>query len=200
MVERSERPRVRKPIADVPADDETRVHQTVDRTTVWPTTSQPTTRITTPPLAPPDPPAGPPGRVMRIVAIACVALVAIGLAVFVGLRYSEPTRHDLGGVVTNTPNPKHPPQLDVSLDECKVGREGASVAGTVRNPTDEAATYVIDVHLVDDAGATITSASLRTAVVAAASKAPWSGVLPPVPSSATHATCRLVTVDRYADG
>jgi hypothetical protein len=173
------RARAKRPIADVtpakaappvgPADDETRIHRAVDRTTAWPVAAQPTTRITTSPGARPEPPAGPTGqpanrrgRAARVAGLALVAAAAIVVAVIVGLRSSEPVRNDTGGVATGTPDPKHPPQRDVSLDECKVDRDGAHVGGTVRNPTDDPATYVVEVHLVSDAGASITSASLPT--------------------------------------
>jgi hypothetical protein len=200
--------RVRTPIADVQAgdlgvradhDDETRSHRIVDRTTAWPAAIRPTARFAADPAQPPPPaPADgpPPRRGLRIAGMVLACLAAVVAAVLVGTHSSEPTRRDLGGVATGTPNPKHPPQLDVSLDECRIARDGAHVAGTTRNPMDGAVVYLVEVRLVDDRDATITSATIQTSAVAPGSTAAWSGVLPPVAAPAQDATCRLVKVDR----
>jgi hypothetical protein len=117
--------------------------------------------------------------------------------VVVGVRSDEPHRDDLGGVATDTWHPKYPPQKDVALEECKIERTGARVGGTVRNPTDDPADYLVEVHLIDPSGATITAAEVTAPAVPANSKTTWAGVLPAVPSSAESATCKIVKVDRY---
>jgi hypothetical protein len=130
-----------------------------------------------------------------------VSLLAVGAAVVVGTRSIRPEQDDgTGGVATGTPNAKHPPQKDVSLDGCKLDATGVAVDGEVRNPTDDPADYVIEVHLVGPDGTTITSASPTAEDVPAGARVRWSGTLPPVPSNAPSATCKLVRIDRYPAG
>jgi hypothetical protein len=148
--------------------------------------------------APPAPPRRSGRRIASAVALALVALLAVGAAVVVGTHSIRPEHDDgTGGVATGTPNPKHPPQKDVSLDDCRLDASGVAVAGDVRNPTDDAADYVIEVHLVDPDGATITSGSPTATSVPPGEKVRWGGQLPPVRSDAPSGTCTLVRVDRY---
>jgi hypothetical protein len=195
------------------ADDETRAHRLpppgrgairVDETAAWPAAMHPTERLHAPPqrderVHRTATTAAPERRnVLRMALIGVVALCAVGAAVFVGLRSYEPEVDETDGVATDTWHPKYAPQKDVALEDCKIDRDGAHVGGTVRNPTDAAADYVIEVHLVDASGATITSASPTALAVPAETKTTWTGVLPPVASTAQSATCKLVKVDRYA--
>jgi hypothetical protein len=131
--------------------------------------------------------------IVLAVAGAITAAVVIGKA-----SYDPPAAPGPDAVRTDTPDAKHPPQDDVAINGCKIEHAGAQVSGTVRNPTDRAADYVITVELRDPQGATITSADLPAAGVAAESRTTWSGTIPPVETNAPSATCKVVKVDRYA--
>ena len=190
------------------AEDETRAHRVApphaNETRPWPAA---TARAASPPTsryaaATPDHDGtlttAPRGR--RLLTAGLIGLVALGAicaAVVVGVRSYEPKQDDTGGVLTDTWHPKYAPQKDVTLEDCKIERTGARVGGTVRNPTHDAADYIIEVHLVDASGATITAASPTATAVPANSKTTWAGVLPAVPSTAQSATCKLVKVNRY---
>jgi hypothetical protein len=139
-------------------------------------------------------------RALLILGMALVALAAVGIAVVVGTRANDPETVDTGGIATNTPNAKHPPQRDASLERCAIDVAGVHVSGSVRNRTDDAADYVMDLVLVDDAGRPITSGTSRVDGVAPGATQPWEATLPPQPSTAPTATCKIVTVDRYRAG
>ena len=137
-------------------------------------------------------------RRLRVVGSVLGVLAVIGVAVVVGVRsYDPPEKDEDGGVATDTPNAKHPPPRDVTLETCTITRAGAEVSGTVRNPTDGPADYVISVDLVDPAGIRITGNEIAVDGVAPESRTEWSGLLPAMASTAQSATCTVVKVDRY---
>jgi hypothetical protein len=156
-----------------------------------------------PPPAPAPVPAPPRRRGRSWVKAALLALaatVAIGAAIVVGTRSSRPQPDDTGGVATDTPDAKHPPQRDVAIDGCRIETSGVVVDGTVRNPTDDAADYVIDVQLVDPSGTVITGASATAPAIPAGTRTTWTGTLPAAPSNAPSATCKIVKVNRHDVG
>jgi hypothetical protein len=183
-------------------DDETRAWPASDETRAWQTVSTPPTKQVVAP-ATDRPSSGRPGRTGRRRALGAIAAVlvvagAVTAAVLVGKASEDPpATPDPNAVRTDTPDPKHPPQDDVAIDGCKIERTGAQVSGTVRNPTDSAADYMITIDLRDPQGATIASADLPAMGVAPVSKTTWSGTIPPVPTNAASATCKVVKVDRY---
>lgn len=204
----------------VPADDpdlpdETRVHrlppvdgsprepsrrrrpQAEIETRAWTVDVPPTQRLAV--GAPADDGARSPWRRrLRVTGTALVAVAAVAVAAVVGLRsYDPPPKDEDGAVATDTPNAKHPPPRDVTLETCKITRAGAEVSGTVRNPTDNAADYVISVDLIDPAGIRITGNEITVDAVPAEARAEWSGLLPAMASTAEQATCTVVKVDRY---
>jgi hypothetical protein len=168
-------------------------------TAVWPTATQPTQRmdaaIAEPVVVRAARRSRPPA--WQIALLSLVALGAIGAAIVVGTRSLRTEQDGTGGVATATPNAKHPPQKDVALDGCKLDATGVTADGTVRNPTDERADYVIEVHLLDPSAVVITTGRAHAVGVEPGATTTWSATLPPVPSNAPSATCKLVQVDRY---
>jgi hypothetical protein len=127
-----------------------------------------------------------------------VAAAAIVAAVVVGTRSERPTSDHTGGIATDTPNPKYPPQRDLTLDACRVEADGLHMNGTVRNPTPKAANYQIDAVMLDQDGASVTQGSATVANVAPNSLVAWQTVLPPVAALGSAATCKVVKVNRAA--
>jgi hypothetical protein len=136
----------------------------------------------------------------RMALLTLAAVAAVAAAIVVGTRSVRTEQDGTGGVATETPDAKHPPQKDVAIDGCALSAAGVSVDGTVRNPTGDVADYVIQVHLVDPGGVVITAASIPAPGIAPETRTTWSGTLPPVPSNAPSATCKVVQVDRYRAG
>jgi hypothetical protein len=134
--------------------------------------------------------------------MALAAAAAIAIAIVVGLEANQPKAADTGGVSTQTPDAKHPPQRDVGLDRCTIDATGVHVTGTVRNRTDRAADYAIRVDLLDQSGGSITSGTAAVKDIAAGAEQAWTATMPPAAteSIATHPTCKVVRVDRFKAG
>ena len=202
---RHPRPRRARPVLSVERDQERdpplpRVAPPAPRRPVAPPAIPRTERFTAAPRparrpAPEEP--APPRRTREPRWLALVGVLAVGAAVAVGVASLRPEPDD-PEVATGTPDPKHPPPQDVSLDRCVIDRDGVTVGGSVRNPTDDPADYVIGVQLVAPDGAVITSAdSTAPAIARPGTRTEWNGRLPAVATNAPSGTCKLVKVDRF---
>lgn len=61
-------------------------------------------------------------------------------------------RSEVNGIGSYTPDAAHPPQLDVTIDDCRAGEWGwVHGTGTITNTTDDVATYEVVVAFVDGA-------------------------------------------------
>lgn len=177
-----------------PAGGETTVFPLVDETTVF-------RPAVMPPEVPHAPlywaPPAPRRRRWPFVLLAAATVAgAIAAAIIVGLASTREPLDRTGGIATDTPNAKYPPQRDVTVDACTIERTGAVVGGSVTNRTDRRAGYAIDAVMVDQAGTVVTSGTAVVQGVDPGTQVAWQATLPPVPASGTSATCRVVKVNR----
>jgi hypothetical protein len=136
-------------------------------------------------------------RFRMVVAFALVIAAAVAAAVVVGLRSERHDTDPLAGIATDTPDLKHPPQRDFTIDTCTITRDGALVGGAVTNHSANRADYALDAVLVDQSGAVVTRGIATVTGVDPGAKASWQTTLPPQPSTATQTECKVVKIDRY---
>jgi hypothetical protein len=131
--------------------------------------------------------------VFGVAALAIAATAAWG----VEHRMETPVSTGMGDATTSTPDRYHPPQSDVSLLACTSDPAGAHASGAVVNHASYTANYVIGVEVADDEGHMVTSQSAVVPEIAAGDSLGWAATMPPKPSTAAHASCRITSVDRF---
>lgn len=107
-------------------------------------------------------------------------------------------RSEVNGIGSYTPNDIAPPQLDVSVDECRIGEWGwVTATGLVQNRTDDVASYEVVVAFdVDDVRAGQGSDWIRDVDAGTAARFRASTHLGDEATGMTD--CRVLTVNRWS--
>lgn len=128
-------------------------------------------------------------------------LVVVGDAIFDSSPNEAQILQDVfieTGIASTSTDAVHPPQRDIRLGRCELSLDGqVRAGGTLTNPTDKGALYIIDVSFLRsgvDGGQEFASAQVEVPIPEPATTVEWTAVADAVVDGPF--TCKVVAINR----